>query len=276
MTQKNQQKHLTKPKEQLKGREIREALAYKLGDGLGEIIEDEKEAQEEDGLFDSPDDKEEEGDWPEENSRSRQAIDGEERKREEDKITISLLIDGDIIVPQPELARKLDLAGSGSKYIPIINLLVDIANVIVEKNKDFFLGKVDAGINKLSTKEIIRESTKYELKVRDDEISRIKNNTRIKMPDGRFIPLKEFILSLKRGRINTINEQKVIQIINTEDKSNPYSDEEIADILISRLTPSVRKRIKKESVRVMVCRIRKKYGIPNKEERKKNGSAVGT
>jgi hypothetical protein len=269
MTQENEQKPLTNREEQ------RKRIPIPVPGALALPLDGEEAPEEEDkGLLYDPDDKEEEGDWPEEDIQSRQAIDGEGRKKEEDKFTISLLVDGDRIVPQPELARKLDLAGSGSKYIPIINLLVGITNVIAEKNKDFFLGKVGAGINKLSTKEIIGESTKYGLKVRDDEISRIKNNTQIKMPDGRFRPLKEFILSLKRGRINIINEQDVIDIINKENKSNPYSDEEIADILISGLPPSVRKRIKKESVRVMVFRIRKKYGIPNKDKRKKNGSAV--
>jgi hypothetical protein len=271
MTQENEQKPLTNPEEQ------RKRIPIPVPGALALPLDGEEAPEEEDkGLLYDPDDKEEEGDWPEEDIQSRQAIDGEGRKKEEDKFTISLLVDGDRIVPQPELARKLDLAGSGSKYIPIINLLVGITNVIVEKNKDFFLGKVGAGINKLSTKEIIGKSTKYGSKVRDDEISRIKNNTQIKMPDGRFIPLKKFILSLKRGRINIINEQKVIQIINNENKIQPLSDEKIADILISGLPPSVRGIIKKKSVRVRVCKIRKKYGIPNKDKRKKNGSAVGT
>ncbi|BAL80773.1 RNA polymerase factor sigma-54 [Caldisericum exile] len=130
------------------------------------------------------------------------------------------------------------------------NLLEKIAQRIVSENVDFLKGTGE--VNKLSIEDFVSEDVDY------STISRLIQGKYILTPISMF-PLRYFI----KHKNEKFNEEKVLkeirEIIENEDKTNPYTDEEIEKILKDKGYDIKRRTVSK---------YREKLKIPNSSKRK--------
>ncbi len=117
--------------------------------------------------------------------------------------------------------------------------LLRIAQTICEEQRQFLISKGAESLKPLTLKDI---ATK--LNLHESTVSRATNNKFIETPFG--------IFELKRFFVNRINEENsassdkvktlILEIVNTEDKENPYNDAEIANILNQKFKINIARR----------------------------------
>jgi len=108
-----------------------------------------------------------------------------------------------------------------------------VMNTIIEMQKDFFLTQDTSMLRPMSLRDVARRA-----KVDESTVSRVKSS-KYALVDGHIYPLEQFFL---RVRVNAegvvvVGHQVVealTEIFETEDKSNPYSDLQIVELLKER------------------------------------------
>ena len=124
--------------------------------------------------------------------------------------------------------------------------------IVVEVQRDFLLGR--GSLKGFSISELAKE-----LGVHVSTASRLVNSKYVKTPVGTFL-LKHFF---PRESVSGASQEELMEvireIIQKEDKTRPYSDEEIAQLLKARGYEVARRTITK---------YRKLLGIPSSRERK--------
>ncbi len=141
-------------------------------------------------------------------------------------------------------------------YNKILNLrrevLKNILEEIVKVQKDFLLG--EGPLKGLLMKDIAKK-----LEISESTLSRICNSKYVKTPVGTY-PLRFFFV---RNATEGVSQEELMrrirEIIENEDKRNPLSDEEIANIL---------KREGMNTARRTVAKYRDLLGIPSSRERR--------
>ncbi len=141
-------------------------------------------------------------------------------------------------------------------YNKILNLrrevLKSILEEIVNVQKDFLLG--EGPLKGLLMKDVARK-----LEISESTLSRICNSKYVKTPVGTY-PLRFFFV---RNATEGVSQEELMrrirEIIENEDKRNPLSDEEIANIL---------KREGMNTARRTVAKYRDMLGIPSSRERR--------
>ena len=142
-----------------------------------------------------------------------------------------------------ELVKALNLRKQNLKRV---------LEIVAEVQKDFLLGKG-------SLKSFPLSELANELGVHISTVSRLVNSKYVKTPVGTFL-LKHFF---PRESVSGISQDELMElireIIENEDKSKPYSDEEIARML---------RRKGYDVARRTVAKYRQLLGIPSSRERK--------
>ena len=141
-------------------------------------------------------------------------------------------------------------------YNKILNLrrevLKNILEEIVKVQKDFLLGEGPL-------KGLLMKDVAGKLEISESTLSRICNSKYVKTPVGTY-PLRFFFV---RNATEGVSQEELMrrirEIIENEDKRNPLSDEEIANIL---------KREGMNTARRTVAKYRDLLGIPSSRERK--------
>ena len=128
--------------------------------------------------------------------------------------------------------------------------LIKIMNIILEKQKRFFLG---GALLPLSRKDIAED-----LGFNVSTIARSVANKYVEY-DGKIFEMKDFFSFGKDGISKSYVKKKVKEIVDAEDKNNPFSDDLIRDML---------KRVNINITRRAVTKYRKEMNIPNSRERK--------
>ena len=141
-------------------------------------------------------------------------------------------------------------------YNRILNMrretLKSILEEIVKVQRDFIMG--EGPLKSLMVKDISKK-----LNVSESTLSRILNSKYVKTPVGTY-PIRFFFV---RSSVEGLSQEELMrrikEIIDKEDKRNPLSDEEIANIL---------KRDGFNTARRTVAKYRDMLGIPSSRERR--------
>ncbi len=127
-----------------------------------------------------------------------------------------------------------------------------ILNIVMEVQKDFLLGK--GNLKTLMVKDVAQE-----LNLSESTVSRLINSKYVKTPQGTY-PFRFFFVRETAGGISQDELMRMIrEIIESEDKTKPLSDMEIAKILKERGYNIARRTVTK---------YRELLGIPSSRERK--------
>jgi RNA polymerase sigma-54 factor len=139
---------------------------------------------------------------------------------------------------------------------------VKVVGKILEIQKDFLGNEMTgAGLKPLTLKEIADA-----VGVHESTISRIVSRKYIQMPSGVF-PLKKFFsgkLDTTEGEVSSSSiKEKITAMVENEDKNNPLTDMEIADILVKQGVNIARRTIAKyrEQADIPAAGIRKRLSI---------------
>ncbi len=141
-------------------------------------------------------------------------------------------------------------------YRQIIKLrkenLKRILNRVVEVQRDFLLG--EGSLKTLMVKDVAQE-----LGISESTVSRLINSKYVKTPQGTY-PLRFFFVRETVGGISQEElMRKIREIISSEDKRKPLSDEQIANILKTQGYDVARRT---------VAKYRESLGIPSSRQRR--------
>lgn len=132
-------------------------------------------------------------------------------------------------------------------------------SAIIEYQKEYFLDGDETSIRPMILKDI---ADKVGLDI--STISRVANSKYVETPYGTKL-IKEFfsesMINSKGEEVSTIEIKKILQnIVDNEDKSKPYPDDKLAEILKEKGYPIARRTIAKyrEQLDIPVARMRKK------------------
>ena len=123
---------------------------------------------------------------------------------------------------------------------------------IVERQRNFLLGR--GGLRPLTLREVSRE-----VGIHESTLSRIVNSKYVKTPVGTYSLRTFFVRESTEGLTQNDLMKLIKEIVESEDKRKPYSDQEIANIL---------KRKGFNVARRTVAKYREILGIPSSRERK--------
>lgn len=128
--------------------------------------------------------------------------------------------------------------------------LIKTMNIILEKQKEFFSG---GALLPLSRKDIAKD-----LGFNVSTIARSVANKYVEY-DGAIFEMREFFSFGKDGISKSYIQQKVKEIVDSEDKNSPFND----DIIRNKL-----KELNIDITRRTITKYRKELNIPNSRERK--------
>lgn len=149
-----------------------------------------------------------------------------------------------------------------------------IAHRIAERNEQFFRapsGNNQLPPNPLTQQEILRDFSQLlgGSKRAKGYLSRLVNTCVIRTPYGSHIPMSNFFQRARPQHRKIVTLELIKEILSEENELRTYTDREIAQEILNRLPMRIGQQINEDSLRVIVCKIRKSHNIPDWKERKK-------